>query len=378
MAYILYMLSVWSVYFLLSYFLFKWAKMMVTRATEKFAEKKISNEFLNLLIKNKVYSLVSYYVPFLILRVSTDVLFPSSSKLLKVLNLVYSIIGVVLFSMILFRLLNTFTDLYASKGLNKSRPIKGMVQFIQVIIVFFTSIACISIVFEISFPIILGSLGAASAILMLIFKDTISGLVAGIQITFNNMVKIGDWVSIDKYNVDGEVIEINLASVKIQNWDKSISTIPAYSFVNSDSIRNWQGMIDSESRRIIILINVDINSVRPYTVEVNKKFKNHPLLRDFISESSPCDTNLGMFRTYLSYYLNKIVEINTKESVIVRLQEITKDGLILQIYCFSNITSSFYFAELQSRILEHVIFVAPIFDLVLYQSTTGKDIEKRA
>jgi miniconductance mechanosensitive channel len=238
---------------------------------------------------------------------------------------------------------------------------------------------------------LIAGLGAASAIIMLIFKDSITGLVAGIQISFNNMIKIGDWIEVPKYNVDGEVIDITITSVKVQNWDKTISTIPAYNLVVNDSVKNWEGMSKSGGRRVARSIFIDMQSVKFCTQEMLERFKKFQYISDYVDKTETeieeynkehnvdnselvngrRQTNLGVFRAYMVAYLKNKKEVNPDMTLMVRQLQPTENGIPIQIYCFTATTVWAKYEDIQSDIFDHMLAVLPLFDLDIYQSPTG-------
>ncbi|MFA7576744.1 MAG: mechanosensitive ion channel domain-containing protein, partial [Candidatus Muiribacteriota bacterium] len=240
---------------------------------------------------------------------------------------------------------------------------------------------------------LLSGIGAMSAILMLVFKDSILGLAASFQLSANNMVNIGDWIEMPKYGADGDVIEITLQTIKVKNWDNTITTIPIYAMV-SDSFKNWRGMSESGGRRIKRAINIDMISIKFATPEAIEKFSKMHYLKDYITAkkeeidkynkdnnidtSSPVNgrriTNIGTFRVYIKNYLAANPHIHKNLISMVRQLPPTEQGLPIEIYCFTNDTAWVNYEAIQADIFDHLLSVIEEFDLRVYQLPSGADI----
>ena len=264
---------------------------------------------------------------------------------------------------------------YSETGRYRNRPLKGMVQTVQVLI---WLVGVIVIIGELTGqnPLnLLASLGAMSAVLMLVFKDTIMGFVSGIQLSANNMLKVGDWIKMAKYGVDGTVTEVTLNTVKVRNWDNTVSTLPPYLLV-SDSFENWNAMRKSGGRRIKRSINIDMHSVRFCTPEMLEKYRKMPLLKDFFEGSHPEPlTNLGVLRAYLVAYLRSLPVVNTDLHCMVRQLQPTEHGIPLELYFFSRIKDWVPYEGVQSDVFDYVLAIVPEFDLRIYQTPSGDDIQ---
>ena len=236
----------------------------------------------------------------------------------------------------------------------------------------------ISLIVERSPVAILTALGASAAVLMLVFRDTILGLVAGVQLTANKMLHRGDWVVVPKHNANGIVLDITLTTVKIRNWDNSISTVPPYSLV-SESFQNYQAMKRSGARRVCRAIYVDFNSIRHLSLDEIKVLKETGYVSDAARASgdlSPC-VNLTLFRTYLESWISCRPEVRNDLMFMVRQLEPTVSGLPLELYFFLSETDWKAFEHLQSDIFDHVYAVAPLFGLIIFQSPSGLDVMSR-
>lgn len=377
---------------ILSFLLYKLVKYILSAIARKLLERKSENGMLKALLDNNVFSRISYYVPLFFIRYIITV-FPNTTKFESFISVLYHLASLVLLCLIVSSLLNAFVDYYQYKEKHRSKPIKGFVQFFQILVFFFTFVIGLSILLNIPLTAMLGGLGAASAIVILVFKDSVAGLIAGFQLSFNDMLKIGDWISMEKYGIDGEVIDINLASVKVQNWDKTIATVPAYNLVASDSVRNWQGMIEFGGRRIARSIYIDMNSVQFCTEEMLARYQKIKDVSQYIKDKIAAiehfnrenqveqssingrrQTNLGIFRAYLNHYLQKKDGINRGASLMVRQMEPGPNGVPLQIYCFTDTTVWREYENIQSDIFDHILAIIPYFDLQVFQNPNGKDI----
>jgi miniconductance mechanosensitive channel len=247
----------------------------------------------------------------------------------------------------------------------------------------------ISLITKQSPTFFLTSLGAMTAILLLVFKDAILGFVGSIQIASNDMVRIGDWVSMEKYGADGDVLEINLTTVKVQNWDRTITTIPTYAFV-SDSFKNWRGMSDSGGRRIKRSVNIQIDTIKFASPDLINRLFKVKMLGDFIQQreeeikkynqennldesqiNARRQTNIGLFRRYLDYYLKNHEQVHQGMTIMVRQLQPTEKGLPLEVYCFTNTVAWLEYESIASDIFDHIFSVVTMFDLAIHEQPTN-------
>lgn len=304
---------------------------------------------------------------------------------------------------ILFSLLSLFTFLDILQALSDRRasqvhfPLRGLLQTVKLVASILTCILAVSLLMDKSPLILLSGLGALSAVMLLVFKDPILGLVAGIQLSANNMLAVGDWLEMPKYGADGDVIDIALTTVKVRNWDKTITTIPTYALI-SDSFKNWRGMSEAGGRRIKRSIHLEMSSVCFLDKEQLAELKKAHLLSEYITHTVPeiekentdkkTDmtvmqngrrlTNVGTFRKYLVSFLKNHPDIHQGMTLIVRQLEPTSDGLPIEIYAFTNTTNWNAYEDIQSDIFDHVIAVLPAFSLRVHESPTGNDIRSLA
>lgn len=290
------------------------------------------------------------------------------------------LIIVVLF--ILTALLNAINRIYESYPISKNRPITFFIQLLKVFLYTVVVITVISVLVNKSPEHLIVGLSAFAAVLLLIFKDSILGFVAGIQLTANRMIRIGDWIQMDKNNANGTVLEVNLYTVKVQNWDMTISTIPTYQLV-SESFTNWRGMQESDGRRIMRSINIDIHSVHFLTHDEIQKFTTSAFLKDYIDEMlkklgninkdkmTILDerklTNIGIFRYYMDVWLAANPEININMTHMVRQLQPGPTGMPIQIYCFSANKEWVSYEKIQADIFDHIMAVLPEFGLSAFE-----------
>lgn len=342
----------------------------------------------DILLKRRVFHKLSHIVPAIIIYYFAPT-FPRYQHLIESGANIYLIIVSLI---VISSALDAFHDIYETFEISKIRPIKGVIQIVKIVLAIIGIILIISILLNKSPFILLSGLGALSAVLMLVFKDSILGLVAGVQLSANDMVRVGDWITMPKHGADGDVIEISLHTVKVQNFDKTITTIPSYSLI-SDSFINWRGMQNSGGRRIKRPIYIDVNSIRFCDDEMINKFRRINFLADYIDErlveiqkfnethnidrSNPVNgralTNIGVFRAYIKNYLLNHSGIHKGMTLMVRQLEPTERGLPIELYCFTNTTVWTEYETIQGDIFDHLFAVAPEFGLRIFQNPSGHD-----
>ncbi len=302
----------------------------------------------------------------------------------------------VLFTVLsLFSLLSTVEDLILNSPNGRRLPVRGIFQSIKLAAFLLALIYAASLVVGKSPAILFSSLGAMTAVLLLVFKDPILGLVAGIQLSANNMLAVGDWLEMPKYGADGFVIDINLTTVKVSNWDKTITTVPTYALI-SDSFKNWRGMMESGGRRIKRSINIDATSVRFLQEQDLEQLRKAHLLSTYIenkvaeikhyNEENKCDpaspvngrrlTNLGTFRAYVTAYLKAHQQLNPDMIQMVRQLQPGADGIPLEIYAFTSSVAWVIHEGVQADIFDHIFAVLPEFGLRIYQAPSGYDVRQ--
>ena len=363
-------------------------------AFKKFA-KKTTNQLDDLIIEKKIINKGMHIIPSILIFTMLPLAYPSPAdkEILVLLQKLCQIYIITVSLLFINSLLNLGVELFHRNDKFKDKPLKGFVQIVQVILFSVGIILLISILINESPSTIFTGIGASAAILMLVFKDTILGFVAGIQLSANDMLRVDDWISMPKYGADGTVIEITLNTVKVKNFDNTISTIPPYALI-SESFQNWRGMRESPGRRIKRSINLDMNSVKFCTPEMLEKYRKISLLAGYIddtenklqtyNQTNQIDntilvngrrqTNLGVFRAYLQRYLESLPEVNKEMICMVRHLQPTEKGIPMELYFFSSIKDWVIYETIQADVFDHVLAVIPEFDLQIFQELSGSDV----
>ncbi|WP_417016528.1 mechanosensitive ion channel family protein [Alistipes sp.] len=297
---------------------------------------------------------------------------PVLLDILRKACLIYLIVAVL---MLISAFLDTLYEISTQHEALRNRPLKGIYQMIKLVAFSVGAILVVSILIGRDATSILAGLGASAAVLMLIFRDSILGLVAGVQLSANDMLRPGDWITMQKYGADGYVTEVTLTTVKIQNFDKTITTIPPYALV-SDSFQNWRGMRECGGRRIKRSLSIDADTVRFCTAEELAALRDKGLLdeKDLKNEQHP--VNLQVFRDYIRYYMKHNPGIHADMMQMVRMLQPTPEGLPLEVYCFSRTTEWIAYEALQSEIFDHLLAVLPEFGLRVFQRPSGDDVRQ--
>ncbi len=348
----------------------------------------------DILASQKFFKNLAYLVPSYIIYSFTPAVLKPYPDAVSVIQSVMSIYMIAVVLLVINSFLNALAIIYQDFQVAKKRPIKGYVQVAKIIIFLIGAIIIFATLFDRNPLGLIGGLGAFSAVLLLVFKDPIMGFVGGIQLSANNMMVPGDWISMPKYGADGTVIDVALTTVKVQNWDKTISTIPTYSLI-SDSFKNWRGMEESGGRRIKRSINIDMKSIKFCTPEMLEKFMKIEHVKEYVDRTEKelqeynkkhniddtllvngrRQTNIGIFRAYLNGYLHNRSDVHDDMTFLIRQLQPTEKGLPIEIYVFSKIQEWAKYENLQSDIFDHVLAVIPDFDLRVYQNPTGDDFQ---
>lgn len=367
---------------------------VILRVLKRMA-KKTKSTWDDVLLEKKVFNRLAHIVPAIIIYYTIPFVLGDFEPLLNVLLISIKIYLVLMVLLSIDALINSFYQIYNTLEISKTRPIKGYVQVVKIIIYFVAIIFIVSIIRQKPPDKILAGLGAMAAVFMLVFKDTILGFVASIQLSANDMVRPGDWISMPSHGADGDVIDITLNTVKIQNFDKTISTVPTYALV-SESFNNWRGMQESGGRRIKRHILLDMKSVKFCDDKMIQKFKKIHRLKDYISQKekeledhnkeSGIDnsvmvngrrmTNIGTFRKYLEEYLKNHPKIHLEMTLLVRQLQPTEKGVPIEIYVFTNDNAWANYEAIQADIFDHIMAVIPEFELSVFQNPTGEDFKK--
>lgn len=269
--------------------------------------------------------------------------------------------------------LNSLYEISNEHETLRNRPLKGIYQMINLVAIGIGIILIISILIDQNAATILAGLGASAAVLMLIFKDSILGLVAGVQLSANDMLRPGDWITMPKYGADGDVLEVSLTTVKVRNFDKTITTIPPYALV-SDSFQNWRGMRETGGRRIKRSIFIDMTTVHFCSDKEKIMFASRGWIDEAQAKPETQVVNLYVFRSYLQNYLREHPRTHKELMIMVRQMQPTSEGLPLEIYCFSNTTVWPEYEQIQGEIFDHILAVIPEFGLRIFQRPSGNDL----
>ncbi len=345
------------------------------------------------LIEHNVVGRLVQIVPGLIVYVGVPFVPGLPESLVQLTRNVATGYMVLMSTMALVALLGAGNTIYAALPVARTRPLKGFVQLLQIAVWLFGAVLMVAAVLDRSPLLLLSGFGAMTAILLLVFKDTILSLVASVQLTAQDMVRVGDWIEMPQFGADGDVVDVQLHTVKVQNWDKTITTIPTHRLI-SDSFKNWRGMSQTGARRIKRAIHLDVNSIRFQTPDEVNHFKRFALLKDYIEgKEAELDeynaalgvaveeavntrrlTNIGSFRAYAFNYLSRHPEIHPGMTLLVRQLAPGPEGLPLEIYCFTNTTVWAEYERIQADVFDHLLAVVPEFGLRLYQQPAGSDL----
>ncbi len=359
------------------------------------ATKKSKTNWDDVLAQKKFFWILAYLVPSYIIYIFTPLILENYPQTISAIKTGISIYMIIIVLMAINAFLNAIVVIYQNFTIAKSKPIKGYIQVVKIIVFLVGSIIILASLFGKNPLGLIGGLGAFSAVLLLVFKDPILGFVGGIQLSANNMVAPGDWISMPQYKADGTVVDIALTTIKVQNWDKTISTIPTYSLI-SDSFKNWRGMEESGGRRIKRSINLDMKSIKFCTPDMLNKYSKIEYVKDYVENTEKNlieyntlknidnsvlvngrrQTNIGVFRAYLRGYLHNHPHVHDDMTFLIRQLQPTEKGIPLEIYIFSKIQEWAKYEDLQSDIFDHVLAVVPEFDLKVFQNPSGDDFRK--
>ncbi|MEY2630370.1 MAG: Miniconductance mechanosensitive channel YbdG [Bacteroidota bacterium] len=376
---------------ILAYFIFTVFRYVLVRALIITA-RRTKTRFDDLLVSNKTAKYISHLIPLLFVYKSVPIILENFVYWEGVFGKMIAIYIVLLGLWIIKTILHAFRDHLKTNPSYSDKPIDSYIQVIMIVLWIFGFIIIVSKIFDISTNAMLGTFGAVSAIIILIFRDTILGFVASVQVSLNDMVRIGDWITFDKFGADGDVIEINLATVKVRNFDNTTTTIPTYSLI-SDSFRNWRGMLDSKGRRIKRHILIKAQSIRFLKESELEELKRIQLIAKYIenrqSEITKFNdghnidksllingrnmTNFGLFRKYITQYLSQYPGLNKDMILLCRQLQPTPQGIPLEIYTFSNDKRFENYEYIMADIFDHIFAAIPYFDLEIYEMPSGKN-----
>jgi len=354
--------------------------------------KKTTSTWDDIFLEQKVFTRLSHFAPALVIWTMAGwALKAYPIWMIFIHKLAY--IYMVLVGMIV---VNSFIEgwhkIYNTLPISQHRHIKGYVQLVKIFVVLVAILIIVSVIFRKDISSILTGIGAMAAVLILVFRDTLLGLVASIQLSADKLLSVGDWITIPGRNIDGTVSDITLNTVKVQNFDKTIVTIPTYSLVN-ESFQNWKGMEESGVRRIMRVIFIDMRSIRFLDDKIKSKFSEYPVLKGYIEKSGKINTpsasqtdpdspyfnssrltNLGLFRFYMETYLKEHPMIDSDQTLILRHRDPVGNGLPVQVLVFTKSNQMIPYENLQSDIFEHILAIIGEFGLKVYQQPTGDDL----
>lgn len=379
---------------IIAFLLYKLLRVFGERVFTKIAEKS-KTSFDDYLVKNKFFLHLSNLLTINFISLLLPDIFGEFEDLNLFAGKLISSLTVVLVILLIKSVLRTFKDYLKTIPTFKDKPVESYIQVFMIISWLFGFIFIFGVITDKSIAKLLTGLGALSAIILLIFKDTILGFVASIQVAVNDTVRLGDWITMEKYGADGDVFEINLASVKVRNFDNTITTIPTY-YLISDSFKNWRGMSNSGGRRIKRAIYVKANSIKFLTEDEIEKFKKIQLIQDYVvtrheeikqfNTERKADksvlingrnlTNFGLFRIYIDHYLQQHPKVNTEMMTMSRQLAPTPEGIPLEIYAFSSDKVWVNYERIMADIFDHILAAVPFFDLEVFEHPSTTDVQQ--
>ncbi len=377
-------------------FLVYWTtKTIVLNWVHRFADKS-KTEWDDLLVKEHFFKKLSGILPIAIVIYTLSSILENYKAFIPFLNSLLEAILAIAFARLIISFINALHNYLETKERYKDKPLQSYAQLTKIIVYLFFGITIFSLLTGKTPMFFITAMGAMSAILLLIFKDTILGFIGSIQLAANDMVRIGDWISMNKYGADGTVIEINLATIKVRNFDLTITTIPTYSMI-SDSFKNWRGMEESPGRRIKRALNLKISSVKFCSEQLIKELEEIELIKNYLHEKQEeirlynqkhkqvngkhingrSLTNIGVFRIYVEHYLKQNNNINTDLTCMVRQLPPNEKGLPIEIYAFSKNKQWVIYESIIADIFDHLLAIVPSFELEVFQNPTGSDFKKK-
>ncbi len=354
--------------------------------------KKTTNTWDDIFLEQKVFTRLSHFAPALIIWFMAALALKDYPIWLLVVHKLTYIYMVVVAMVVVNSFIEAWHEIYKTLSIAKHRHIKGYVQLLKIFVIIITILVIVSVIFKKDISTLVAGLGAMAAVIILVFKDALLGLVASIQLSADKMLKIGDWISIPRRDVDGIVSDITLTSVKVQNFDKTIITVPTYSLVN-DSFQNWKGMEEAGIRQVKQSLFIDTKSISFLDAGLKERLCMIPQLKEFIESKSEAKeysdspgmqdspffnssriTNLGIFRYYAESYLKKHPSVDARQTIIVRHRPYEGTGIHIQLYLFAKDTQFVSYENLQSEVMEHLMAIMNEFGLTVFQQPSGDDL----
>lgn len=328
-----------------------------------------------ILYDNKVFDSLAYFFPLLFTSIITEFIFNSYPWIISNLEKLFNTIFIIVLLQFIIRVINSIAEIANDENNHRTVAIHSLSQLLKIFFIILCILIVISILYNIELNVILTSLGTLTAVIVLVFKDTILGFVSGIQIASTRMIKVGDWVSIPKHSIEGNVVDFSLFSTKIENFDKTISTVPTYDLITT-AVTNFENMKSKNIRRIKHSILINTKSFKFCDLITLNKFKKFSLIKEFINnnifllEKNNYNyiTNIKIYRKYIISYLLNHKNISNKESLMVRHLKITPYGLPIEIYCFANTSEWILYENIQADIFDHLLTIAKEFNLEVVQA----------
>lgn len=364
------------------------AKAIINKVITRIVLKSKS-QWDDVFLEQKVFSRMSHFAPALVIYFMSGWALKDSLFWLSFVHNLNYVYILAISMIVILSFIESWHKIYETLPISKHRNIKGYVQLVKILVIIITILFIISVVFKKDISKVVTGLGAMAAVLILVFKDTLLGFIGSIQLSANKMLKVGDWITMDNRGVDGIVTDITLNTVKVQNFDKTIITIPTYALV-SESFQNWIGMEESGVRQIKRAIFIDMKSIRFLDKDMKAKLSVIPALRDYIEKAETLPgtkaanddpffnpyrlTNLGLFRFYAEEFLRNHPQIDKANTVTIRHRAPEGNGLPLQVYAFASRNTFVPYENIQSEVFEHILAMLKEFDLRVYQQPTGEDV----
>lgn len=376
---------------ILSAILFYVTRRIIIRSLYK-VFKKTSFTWDDLFVEHKAFDNLAHVVQALVVKVFAELIFRDFENVLPIVIKLTDVYLIMAGLVIVLALLKVAEYSISKSPMFVDKPVASYFQLVRILLYVTSGVIIFSVLLGKSPLYFLSALGAISAIILLIFKDTILGLVASVQISSNDMVRVGDWIEMPKFNADGDIIAINLNMVKVQNFDKTITTIPTYYFI-TDSFKNWRGMQESGGRRIKRSLYINVRSIQFVDPEIREHYKKYHLITEYMTQrqqeieafnlernvdtseliNGRRMTNIGVFRNYIEYYLRSLKTIRDDLTLMVRHLPVQDRGLPIEIYCFTNTTNWAEYESIQADIFDHLLAAAGYFELEIYQQPSGSD-----
>ena len=355
--------------------------------------ERVNQPLLNVLVENQTFKYLTRLIPLIFAMISMPIVLHGFDKIVDPAQTIIGLLMILTVNQFIQSVLKFVKVVLLNSDALKDKPIAAYVQVGSIVVNILSLLIAISLLTDRSILSLLTAVGAMSAALLLIFKDTLAGLAASVRISSSDMLRNGDWIEFSKYGADGTVMDINLVSVKVRNFDNTYTTVPTSAFT-ADAFKNWRGMEESDGRRIKRSVTISQHSVQFASSEMIEKFQKHPLLSDYIIEKlteinrhnekvqkegkgvARSLTNLGLFRVYLRNYLAERADINKDMTLLVRQLSPSENGVPMEIYCFSKIKAWVDFENIQSDIFDHVFASVKDFNLEIFENPSDKSFSR--